>query len=694
MRLPSVFAIAGVLYLGVTLSNAFARTPDGAPSLQHFDPAQVDRSLDPCADFFQYACRKWIKANPIPADQVGSGSSANLAIWNIAAVHDTLENAAAATKRSPAEQQAGDYYASCMDEAAIDKRGLTPLQPELDKIAALKSMYQLPEVLASIHQIIRPANLNFIDAQYLGVLFGLYPSPDYDDARMNLPTLDQSGMGLPGREFYLNEDDKSKELRASYLKHVRRMLELSGESKNLSETDANAILKIETGLATAAMDIVSRRDPKLQNHKLSPSQLQELTPSFNWSHYFAAMHDPSSEQYLVLDPDFFRGVEKLIATEPVDHWRAYLRYSVLRMMVPFLSQPFVDEAFDFIGRKLFGQPQLQPRWRRCSATADADLGDAVGQAYVAKYFPPENKERMVKMVKAIEQAFHQDIDAATWMAPETKRFAHAKLSVQIEKIGYPDHWREYDFEIRRDDFLGNAERSAKFEIEYRIGKFGKPVNRYDWGMTAPTVNAYEDPQSNTINFPAGILQPPFFDAGASDAVNFGGVGSIIGHEVTHGFDDQGRKFDADGNLRDWWTASDSANYDERDACIQNEYTQEVPEAGVKQNGVLSAGEDTADNGGIHLSLNALRNELELDGKALDDTEAGGMTHLQVFFLSYANVWCGDLRPEAARTAVLTQGHSLSPYRVNNVVANMPEFAHAFGCHAGQPMVRAKACRVW
>jgi len=366
----------------------------------------------------------------------------------------------------------------------------------------------------------------------------------------------------------------------------------------------------------------------------------------------------------------------------------------LRMMVPFLSQPFVDEAFDFIGRKLFGQPQLQPRWRRCSATADADLGDAVGQAYVAKYFPPENKERTVKMVKAIEQALHQDIGAATWMAPETKRFAHAKLSAQIEKIGYPDHWREYDFEIRRDDFLGNAERSAKFEIEYRIGKFGKPVNRNDWGMTAPTVNAYEDPQSNTINFPAGILQPPFFDAGASDAVNFGGVGSIIGHEVTHGFDDQGRKFDADGNLRDWWTASDSANYDERDACIQNEYTQQVPEAGVKQNGVLSAGEDTADNGGIHLSLNALRNELELDGKVLDDTEAGGMTHLQVFFLSYANVWCGDLRPEAARTAVLTQGHSLSPYRVNNVVANMPEFAHAFGCHAGQPMVRAKACRVW
>ena len=337
---------------------------------------------------------------------------------------------------------------------------------------------------------------------------------------------------------------------------------------------------------------------------------------------------------------------------------------------------------------------MLPRWRRCSFTADADLGEAVGQAYVAKYFPPENKQRMVQMVKAIEQALHQDIDAADWMSPETKRQAHAKLSAQVDKIGYPDHWIQYDVTIKRDDFLGNEERLAGFEIHRRVERFGKPVDRYIWGMTPPTVNAYEDTQSNTINVPAGILQPPFFDVTQIDAVNYGAIGTVIGHEITHGFDDQGRKFDVDGNLKDWWTPTDSANYDERDKCIQDEYTQDVPEAGVRQNGKLSAGEDTADNGGIYLSLNALHNTLRFEGKDLDDAAPDGLSELQNFFLAYANAWCGDNRPEAARTAVMTQGHSLNRYRVNNVVANMPEFAHAFGCHKGQPMVHANACRVW
>jgi putative endopeptidase len=668
---------------------------DSLPALQRFDPNQVDKSLDPCSDFFQYACAKWIKANPIPADQAGSGTFEKLAVWNLSALHVTLEGAAKASNRTPSEQKAGDYYESCMDIDAINKKGVAPLQPELDRIAKLQDKSQLPEVVASIHQIIRPANLNFIDAEYQGVLFGIYALPDFNDARTMLAALDQSGMGLPGREFYLNDDAKSKEIRANYLKHISKILELSGEPQAQASTDAQSVMAIETALAKAAMDIVDRRDPKNQNNKMSLDQVQALTPSFNWDHYFTAMHAPASPEYLVLAPDFFRGMEQLITSEPVDHWRAYLRYSTVASMGQFLSEDFFEEQFDFFGRQLAGAKKIQPRWRRCAQSADADLGDAVGQAYVAKYFPPQNKERMLQMVKAIEVALHQDIDAASWMSPQTKELAHAKLSNQIDKIGYPDHWIDYStVEIKPDDYLGNTQNASRFEINRRISRFGKPANRYDWGMTPPTVNAYEDAQTNTINFPAGILQPPFFDANQIDAVNYGAIGMVIGHEITHGFDDQGRKFDGDGNLKDWWTPTDAANYDERDKCIQDEYTQEIPEAGVKQNGKLSAGEDTADNGGVHLAMSALQATLKSQGKDLESSAPDGLTELQNFFLSYANIWCGELRPEAARTAVMTQGHSLPRYRINNVLGNMPEFAHAFGCHAGQPMVHANQCRVW
>ena len=666
------------------------------PTLEHFSPDQVDKSLDPCTDFFKYACSKWIKANPIPPDQAGWGTFNSLAIWNVAAVHQTLEDAAKASATgNPVERKVGDYYSSCMDETAINKAGIAPLQPLLDRIATLNSKSQLPELIAAIHQSIRPANLNFIDAQYQGVLFGIYNSPDFDNAALMLAALDQSGMAMPSREFYLNNDDKSKQIREKYVKHVARLLELSGESSAQAAKDAQTVLAMETALANAAMDIVVRRDPKNLNNKMSLEGVQALTPSFSWKAYLTAMHAPPSPQYLVLAPDFFRGMEKLIASEPVDHWRAYLRFSTVHFLASSLSQPFVEENFDFFGRTLAGAQQIQPRWRRCSINADIDLGEAVGQAYAAKYFPPQNKERMLQMVKAIESALSEDIDAANWMSADTKQKAHVKLAAQVDKIAYPDRWRDYSaVVIKRDDFLGNVERSSASEINRRLALVGKPMDRQLWGMTPPTVNAYEDPQTNTINFPAGILQPPFFDGSQIDAVNYGAIGAVIGHEITHGYDDQGRKFDAEGNLRDWWTPADAANYDQRDNCITDEYTQDVPEAGVKQNGKLSAGEDTADNGGIHLALSALQSTLKSQGKDLDSPATHDQTQLQTFFLSYANVWCGELRPEAARTAVLTQGHSLNRYRVNNVVGNMGEFSHAFGCHAGQPMVRANACRVW
>ena len=666
------------------------------PSLESFTPDQVDKTLDPCNDFFKYACTKWLKANPIPADQAGWGTFNKLAIWNVAAIHSTLEDAAKpAASRSAADQKAGDHYASCMDEAAVNTAGITPLKPALDRIAALKDKSQLPELVASLQLIVRPANLNFIEAQYQGILFGIYNGPDFDDARVNIGTLDQSGMNMPSREFYLNDDEKSKQIREKYVKHVARMLELSGESKEQAAKDAASVLAMETALAKAAMDIVVRRDPKNVNHKMTAEQVQALTPSFKWSKYFATLNVPEAKQYLVTSPDFFKGIDKLIVSEPLDHWRGYLRYSLLHFSASSLSQPFVEENFDFYGRTLSGTKEIQPRWRRCSSYADIDLGDAVGQAYVARYFSPESKERMLEMVKRIKGALRADIDAADWMSPETKKKAHVKLDAQIDKIAYPDKWQSYSMvEIKRDDFLGNMQRASRHELERRLGEIGKPVDRTKWGMTPPTVNAYEDAQTNTINFPAGILQPPFFDAKLGDAVNYGAIGAVIGHEIIHGYDDQGRKFDADGNLKDWWTPKDSASYDERDSCIADEYTQEVPEAGVKQNGKLSLGEDTADNGGVHIALNGLQSALKAQGKELDSPTDGGVTEMQTFFLAYANVWCGENRPEAARTAVLTQGHSLNRYRVNNVVGNMSEFAHAFGCKAGQPMVRANACRVW
>jgi putative endopeptidase len=694
-----IVAILAILCLACGVSFCQPHPPsdrESMPELERFTPDEVDKSLDPCADFFQYACSKWNKANPIPADQAAWGTFNKLAIWNVAAIRNTLEAAAApAASKTPVEKKVGDYFSSCMNETAINKAGITPLQPLLDRVSGLKDKSQLPELIALLHQNTRPADLNFIDAQYQGVLFGIYNSPDFDDARVNVAALDQSGMNMPSREFYLKDDDASKQIREKYLKHVAQMLKLSGESSAQAASDAQAILGMETSLANAAMDIVLRRDPKNINHKMTLEQVQALTPSFNWSRYLAAIRAPAASQYLVTSPEFFRGVTKLIVSEPVDHWRAYLRYTLMHLSAASLSQPIVEENFDFYGRTLSGTTQIQPRWRRCSLFADADLGDAVGQAYVARYFPPENKQRMLQMVKAIETALHQDIDAATWMSEETKNKAHNKLSAQVDKIGYPDHWRDYSaVEIKRDDFLGNMQRSSRFEIERRLALVGKPVDRYNWGMTPPTVNAYEDPQTNTINFPAGILQPPFFDATQSDAVNFGAIGMVIGHEIIHGYDDQGRKFDADGNLKDWWTPADATAYDERGKCISDEYTQDIPEAGVKQNGKLSQGEDTADNGGIHIALSGLQSTLKSQGKDLDFPADGGVTQLQTFFLAYANVWCGDNRPEAARTAVLTQGHSLNRYRVNNVIGNVPEFARAFGCKAGQPMVRANACRVW
>jgi endothelin-converting enzyme/putative endopeptidase len=452
---------------------------------------------------------------------------------------------------------------------------------------------------------------------------------------------------------------------------------------------------METDLAKAAMDVVKRRDPKNINNKLTMAEIQKLAPSFDWQRYLTLIHAPAQPAFLVTSPDFFRGLEQALQQHPLEHWKVYLKWQLAHDSAPYLGKAFVSENFSFFSHTLAGTPELAPRWRRCVHSADNALGEALGQAYVARAFPPESKERVLRVVKAIEGALDQDISNLSWMTPETKKQASAKLHAILDKVGYPDKWRDYSaVEIKPDTYLENVQRATAFEFDRWVQKIGKPIDRYDWTMTPPTINAYYDPQFNTINFPAGILQPPFFSKDADDATNFGAEGAVIGHEITHGFDDQGRKFDDKGNLHDWWTAEDAKNYDERGKCISDEYTQEIPEAGVKQNGLLTQGEDTADNGGLYLALIGLENTLKQQGKTLETKGEDGLTEIQRFFLSFANNWCEELRPEIMRTVVLTNPHSLPKYRVNNTIANMPEFAKAFGCARGKPLVHENACRVW
>ncbi len=599
-------------------------------------------------------------------------------------------------KRSSVQQKIGDYWAACIDENAIEAAGLKPLQPELDRIAALQSKKDLTLEVAHLHHLY-PGAWESGDNQSESPLFGFTGQQDYDNASMVVAQIDQGGLSLPNRDYYLNTDEKSKEILAKYRAHIQKLLVLAGESDKQAAADAGIVLDLETAMAQAQMDNIKRRDPKNINNKMSLAQLRALTPAIDWDAYLKAVNAPPSDHYIVTAPDFFRAENKLLDERPLTDWQAYLRWQVIDRSAPYLTKALVMENFDFFAHTLAGAETQLPRWRRCVHGADRDLGEALGQAYVDRAFPPASKARTLEMVHNIEAALSADIQSLAWMSPETKQQAITKLKGIEDKIGYPSHWRDYSaVKITRDSWLNNVSQASSFEFERWVAKIGKPVDRSEWTMTPSTINAYYDPQLNTINFPAGILQPPFFDPGKDDAVNYGAIGMVIGHEIIHGFDDEGRKFDAHGNLRDWWTPEDSKLYDERGKCISDEYTEDVPEAGpgVKQNGLLTQGEDTADNGGIHLALNALAADLKKQGKSLDDKGPDGWTYRQQFFLSFAYSWCANIRPQIARLMVTTDPHSLPIFRIDNVISNMPEFEHAFGCKAGQKMVRANACRVW
>jgi len=653
---------------------------DAPKAVKSFDIDAIDKSVDPCNDFYHYACGNWLKQNPIPADQSAWGRFNELRENNQLILKNILEKQSADNAgRSPNDQKIGDYYYSCMDEAAIEAKGTKPLQPMLDRIAAIKDKSELPGLIGQMHT--GGAN----------VFFGFSSEPDFKNSTMEIANADQGGLGLPDRDYYLKDDAKSVELRQKYLQHITNTFKLAGDSPDKAAAEAKTVMAIETALAKASMDLVSRRDPTKVYHPMSTADLQKLSPAFQWSQYFTAIKAPEFTTIDVSVPEFIEGMNAVITGTDLDSIKTYLRWQTLHGAAPVLPKAFVEENFDFFGKTLTGAKELRPRWKRCVQFTNSDLGEALGQAYVAVAFPPESKAATLKMVHELEAALKQDISQLSWMSEDTKKQALEKLEHIDNKIGYPNKWRDYgSLEIVRGDALGNSVRSNQFEFHRQVNKIGKPVDRQEWGMTPPTVNAYYNPLENNVNFPAGILQPPFYDPKADDATNFGAVGAVIGHELTHGFDDQGSQFDAQGNLRDWWTKADKERFDKLEGCLVNEYDSFVVVDDVHVNGKLTLGENTADNGGLRIAHMALLDVLA----NTPEKDKSGFTPEQRFYLGWGQVWCENRQPEAIRLQALTNPHSYPQYRVNGVVSNMEDFAKAFGCKPGSAMIRKPACRVW
>lgn len=619
-----------------------------------------------------------MKKNPIPADQSSWDTYSKMQDENRERLRGILEAAAKPdANRDASEQKIGDYYASCMDEKKIDAEGVAPLKPELEEIAKLKSKKDLAEMVASM----RDEN----------VLFRFGSTQDYRDASQVIAEASQGGLGLPDRDYYLKEDAKSVELRKKYVEHVRKMFELLGDEPEVAAKEAQAVMSIETALAKGSMTRVERRDPKNLDHKMTSVELEKISPDFEWGIFFNKVGLASLASLNVTSPTFFKSMNEEIAKESLPDWKVYLRWHLVHADAQFLAAPFVSENFAFYGKTLRGQQELQPRWKRCTENIDDQLGEALGKVYVEKYFSPEAKSQALKMVKEIDAAMAADIDSLTWMSATTKQQALVKLRGMANKIGYPDKWRDYSkLEIVREDELGNVERARQFEFNRDLAKIGKPVDRGEWGMTPPTVNAYYDPQMNDINFPAGVLQPPAFDPTSDAAPNYGDTGGTIGHELTHGFDDEGRQFDAKGNLRDWWTAEDAKEFVKRAACISDQYSTYTIIDDIKINGKLTLGEDVADLGGLILAYAAWRQDTK--GQELQPID--GLTPEQRFFVGYGQSWCGESRDETKRMRATVDPHSPEKYRTNGVVSNMPEFQEAFHCKAGAPMVNENRCRIW
>jgi putative endopeptidase len=677
----------GISLLGIFSLSCLAQAQSSAPPPEpkapiSFDVSAIDKKADPCTDFYQYACGNWKKNNPIPPDQVKWTQFSMLKERNDWLLYKDLEAAATPNpSRTPLEQKFGDFYAACMDTNLVNQKGIAPLEPTFASIQTLSDKNQLAAQVATL------------EMRYgVGGPFSFGVSQDQKDSHQQIAEAGQGGLSLPDRDYYLSDSPRMQKIRQDYVAHMNRMFVLAGDSPEKAASEAQAVMAIETALAQGSMSRTDRRDPAKTYHILPLTDFEKLTPAFDWQSYLQGIQMGAFKTLNVTDPHFFTALNEQIASQSVDAWKSYLRWRALNSAAPWLAKPFDDENFKFFNAELLGQQEMAPRWKRCTQATDEALGEAVGQDWVKRNFSPEKKENTLKLVTALEASLRQDIDQLSWMSDETKKKAIEKLSMIRNKIGYPDHWRDYStLEIKRDDLLGNIARADIFEDRRNLKKLGKPVDETEWLMTPPTVNAYYMDSFNDINFPAGILQPPFYDYSKDAAVNFGGIGVVIGHEMTHGFDDQGSKFDGYGNVVEWQTPADRKAFTERTDCEVKEYGNFEAAPGLKLNGALTLGENTADNGGLRLGYMALMDTL---AKESAPPKIDGYTPAQRFFLAFGQVWCSDVREQAARNAVLTDPHSPGKWRVNGAVQNFDEFGKAFQCKKGTPMYPQDSCRVW
>ncbi|GGA75081.1 metallopeptidase [Edaphobacter acidisoli] len=685
--------VAGVLALALAGAGSVAlaqqtKTDQSTPEKKYlpipgFDKTSIDASANPCDDFYKFACGKFAANHPIPADQPEVDQFYALFNVNTQELNGILKKAEeGGSERSADEQKIGDYYKACMNTDAIEAKGMEPVEPLLKEIDGVTDRAQLPALIGKLQRM------------GVDVFFGYGEQQDLKDATKQIAFVQQAGLGLPEKDYYLRTGAKDIQLRKDYVTHVTKMLELSGIDADTAQKDADAMMTLETNLANASMGVVEMRDPEKTYHMQTISTFEGNLPGINFGEYQEALHSPHVSELNNSTPDFFPAMVKQIETTDLATLKAYMRYHVLTAFAGRLPKKFDQENFDFYGRKLYGQPEQAPRWKRCSNSVNAALGEALGKVYVDEYFPPTSKEKTLQMVHDIEAAMDRDIDSLEWMSEPTKVRAKEKLHMVADKIGYPDKWRDYSkLEVKADDALGNSERANAFENDRELNKIGKPVDRGEWQMSPPTVNAYYDPSMNDINFPAGILQPAFYDKTQDDAVNYGHIGAIIGHELTHGFDDEGRKFDGHGNLDNWWTPDDLKKFEAKTDCLVNEYGGFTAVDDVKVNGKLTLGENTADNGGLVLAFMAYMERAKKEGVDLT-AKTDGYTPAQQFYIAYAQNWCENSRPEMVREQVLTDPHSPDHFRANGAIVNQPGFAAAFGCKVGTPMVPVNSCRVW
>jgi len=657
-----------------------ARPLTAMPYSPSLDVTSMDRSVDPCVDFYKFSCGGWQKNNPIPADQAAWSVYAKLANENQQFLWGVLAEDAQAKDRTAVQQKVGDYFAACMNTDAIDAAGDKPVRAGLAEIDGLKTRSELVAALTRLHH------------EWAGsYFFGSGTGQDAADSSTVIVELGAGGLGLPDRDYYTKTDDKSVKIRAQYAEYVQQLLGLAGETAEQAKADADAILRIETALAKASLTRVERRDPHNTYHMETLEELGKLTPSMDWPVYFKVQGAAGLTKLNVSQPAFMKAVEAELATEDVAALRAYLRFHLLTAAAPYLAHPFEQANFDFFSKTLRGVPAMPPRWKTCTRAVDRNLGEALGQEFVRRTFSAETKAKTQLMTAQIETAMQHEIEGLDWMSPATKTEALRKLHAIRNKIGYPEKWRDYTaLAVKADDYFGDARRAGQFQDAREWNKLGKPVDRDEWGMTPPTVNAYFNPQMNDINFPAGVLQPPLYDPKEDDAPNYGNTGSTIGHELTHAFDDEGRQFDAEGNLKDWWTPADAKGFEDRINCVRDQYAGYVIVDDIHITSKLTSGEDVADIGGTLLAYIAWKKQTE--GVTL--TPKDGLTPDQRYFVGMAQWACENQRPENLRVSAITNPHSPGFARVNGVVSNMPEFQKAFSCKAGQAMVHAPTCRVW